>query len=348
MGIKSNHFNALESMRGLAALMVILFHLNSHWPGHLAVDFFFMLSGFILTHTYHFQKPDTTKRDFILARFIRLYPLHIFTLAAYTIAYLLIKSEIPAPETSLISTLAQQLTLTHNIGLNKDLGLLLWNYPSWSISVEFWVSLIFILLIGKNTPSLYLMGLSALCFIFIALNFHHLNVHYMNIYSVINMGLLRGLASFLLGIVAYRVFHRYKNLPDIKHATLYETLCIATLSLIVFLRPEPKFITDFLAPPLFFVMIILFAFEQGRLSRGLKDIRYLGTISYSIYLNQMLVILVCTFCFEKFSLSNNNMIFAILVTVIIYSHLTYRYIEYPMKSFLSKRLLPSQKEKIND
>jgi len=137
-------FSALDCLRGIAAIAVGVFHFSPIWAGYLAVDFFLILSGFILSHRYLYSGTPTSPVDFISHRLARLYHLHIFTLVTFIAAYLLENGVLPAYVDGTFFTFLQQLTLTHNIGLNpSDIT---YNYPSWSISVEFWVNILFIFL----------------------------------------------------------------------------------------------------------------------------------------------------------------------------------------------------------
>src|SRR5258708_40084565 len=87
----------LTNLRGIAAVWVVLFHFQSLIvqvilpqqtklvaKGYLMVDLFFIMSGFIICHVYQqsFQAGLTAGsfRRFIVARFARIYPLHLFTL----------------------------------------------------------------------------------------------------------------------------------------------------------------------------------------------------------------------------------------------------------------------------
>lgn len=98
---------SLTSLRGLAALWVVLYHYcvqcfpnldaaqytSFIGKGYLAVDMFFMLSGFVMTHVYQraFYDPNGIKlhyRSFLIARFARLYPLHIFVLFLFVVTVL--------------------------------------------------------------------------------------------------------------------------------------------------------------------------------------------------------------------------------------------------------------------
>ena len=136
-------FEALDTLRGLAALAVALFHFSGGWGGYLAVDFFLVLSGFVLSHSYLYKDADIDKVKFISHRIARLYPLHLFTLIAFIAAYYFINKSFPTYPDGTIFALVQNLTLTQNIGFNPS-GIS-FNYPSWSISVEFWVNILFIL-----------------------------------------------------------------------------------------------------------------------------------------------------------------------------------------------------------
>ncbi len=66
----------LDALRGLAALVVVLFHMGLRYQGaHLAVDFFFMLSGFVMARTYEgrLQSGETGRLAFLLSRYRRLW-----------------------------------------------------------------------------------------------------------------------------------------------------------------------------------------------------------------------------------------------------------------------------------
>jgi Acyltransferase family len=99
------HLASLTPLRGVAALWVVLFHYCWHFPavhadrytgavykGYLAVDLFFMLSGFVISHVYHgaFARRITVRRyrDFLKARVARIYPLHLTVLSLFVVTAL--------------------------------------------------------------------------------------------------------------------------------------------------------------------------------------------------------------------------------------------------------------------
>ena len=80
------HYEILDGLRGVAAAMVVAFHLleahsgGNHLNqiinhGYLAVDFFFMLSGFVIGYAYDDRWGRMTYRDFFKRRLIRLHPM---------------------------------------------------------------------------------------------------------------------------------------------------------------------------------------------------------------------------------------------------------------------------------
>jgi peptidoglycan/LPS O-acetylase OafA/YrhL len=92
------HFEVLDGLRGVAALLVVCFHIfQVHFPSpfdnplhhaYLAVDFFFLLSGFVIGYAYDDRWPQMTIKDFLKLRIIRLHPLVIFSILVGAFLYL--------------------------------------------------------------------------------------------------------------------------------------------------------------------------------------------------------------------------------------------------------------------
>jgi peptidoglycan/LPS O-acetylase OafA/YrhL len=161
-GASNGQIPSLTPLRGVAALWVVLYHycgpaqylpnldITPHSylisKGYLAVDMFFMLSGFVMAHVYHRAFSESVARNyrgFLVARIARLYPLHVLILLLFvTIA---VASQLM---TGMATGSFEHLPLTGprslgaivaNIFMLQGLeaGQLSWNYPAWSISVEF-------------------------------------------------------------------------------------------------------------------------------------------------------------------------------------------------------------------
>ena len=149
---------ALTGIRALAAGLVLGMHAEQNLPmglesiapvfarGYLGVDFFFVLSGFIISHVY-LESLARPRRDavtiFLWHRLIRLYPVHV-TVLAVLVALVggLRMAGIPLnnPQDWQWESLFWQLTLLHAWGVVPRPG---WNGPSWSISAEWFAYLLF-------------------------------------------------------------------------------------------------------------------------------------------------------------------------------------------------------------
>lgn len=97
-------FHALDGLRGISALLVVLYHVefsSASWPNHftnfgfvrhgyLAVDLFFILSGFVIAANYSARLNTPAEiRNFLVLRFFQLYPLHLAILAILAMLELL-------------------------------------------------------------------------------------------------------------------------------------------------------------------------------------------------------------------------------------------------------------------
>lgn len=297
-GRDSVRFTVLDSWRGLCALWVVLFHFRivSHirhfeLPRHgtVAVEFFFVLSGFVLTSAYGDRLGDGASRlRFLIRRLGRLYPLHLFTLAvvvAMECARWLVAIRVGHPlGGALFSDSTDPATLIPNLLLAHGWGFIpqfTWNVPSWSISVEFLLCLLFVA--ASFSPrrlatyvALVLIGL--LAFIY---TWRYLPV------TESKDAVSHGVYAFFLGCALHYVYRWWKasgrGMPG-----LLEWLAIPILYL------APKLDSTPLPTPMFGLLILVFAFESGPISRVLNHAapRFLGEVSYSIYLIHYVLVLV--------------------------------------------------------
>ncbi len=328
----SSRFDALDGFRGLAALAIAVFHFRGGWGGYLAVDFFLLMSGFVLAYRLEIRKE--TPYEFVAVRIARLYPLHLFSLFVFLVVANLTSYSEPIYLGEFWSAMGQQLTLTHNVGLNPS-GLN-FNYPSWSVSVEFWVNVLFVVIYRFSKQVIWLLIPAFGCLAVIWMEAGNLNVHYQNAYGWLNLGLLRGFALFVIGVCIFR----YR--PDELRISLagLDLVSIIVLSLIlvtVFQLHTSH--ADFLVVALFAGLVFLASYDQGHIARLAARFSPLGKISYSIYLNQIFLLILVRFCQELWSW-NTLLSFAVyLVALLAVSVLTYVYVEQYFKRRMQNMLV---------
>lgn len=147
-------FHQLDTLRFFFAFYIVLGHAIG-WVGPLrhaglAVDFFFMLSGFVLSHLIIQKAP--TFGQFFVARLSRMWPLQV----VMTIAVALVTTDVVTS-----SALFMNLTLLQDLGTLDRLYL---DFPSWSISAEMIVGVCVFYPIVARRLSFVALGLSLLCF----------------------------------------------------------------------------------------------------------------------------------------------------------------------------------------
>lgn len=234
------YFPNLTPLRGIAALLTVVFHVGlmvaplvSHSNllnrMYLMVDFFFVLSGFIMCHVYGklFSTGISAAafKKFAIARFARVYPLHFITLL-YTIVLFFIAAKLGMPKEPVIEienswfSIITNLLLLHSMNFHNWFS---WVHASWSISTEWWAYMIFPFLVqpfsklttyGK-TAITFLCFAGYLCIIFFIIplvtipkeiSFVKINPADLSINVAYQFGFIRCLCGFVLGMMMYQGF----------------------------------------------------------------------------------------------------------------------------------------------
>ena len=284
----------LETFRGILSLIIVLHHLKIEtfiqtskivMNGGLAVDFFFVLSGFVISLNYIDKinsKDDLFK--FQKKRFLRLYPLHILTLFMFIIIEII--KIIVNNYTSLQSTYLPFSGFNNYYSLIANFFLLhgwygwSFNLPSWSISTEFYTYLIFGLLVLSFNKKLYFFILLIFMSLTIFL-FNNIGVNFFDnfIYPT------RCIYSFFLGAITYLIYCRFKNFSSSFFCILSLILSITFIYYSDYFNYNNKYIIS----PILFCLTIFFVSNLNSnlilykiLSNKLTV--YIGSISYGIYM----------------------------------------------------------------
>ncbi len=120
--------------------------------------------------------------------------------------------------------------------------------------------------------------------------------------------------------------------------SLLELLAVTGVIFVMFAREGKLSELDFLAPFAFMLVVAVYADESGPISRGLKGLRYLGTISYSLYLNQIIVNTLVWQWFPSLRDLFYPQLAVFLLALLVVSHFTYFFIERPLRLKIRNRL----------
>jgi len=307
---------ALSGARAFPPLILVLYHFcEGHGyrgnfvfdaivaKGYLWVEFFFVLSGFILTHVYGaraaaFWRDRREYLNFLRARLARLYPLHLFML--FVILGLVVGLRALASAGGYVSiydlpyhAMNTWPSFIANLFLVQAwniLPYLTWNGASWFVSVEFLLCLLFPLYLALSRGSA-LMGAILIVVGGIVLNYlaqtsgHGLDLTFHN-------GIFRGMAGFAIGVGLSMIYRAamargWGELPE----GLYSLAQLAAVLLLLDAiyrsqwahKPADIYVALAMAG-----LIFTLAFDRGFAARllGTGPVLKLGEWSYAIYMGQ--------------------------------------------------------------
>ncbi len=304
---------ALAGARAFPPLAIVLFHFGeghhyygNPWldpiaaRGYLWVEFFFALSGFILTHVYGPRLGQLFTRKgyliFLRARLTRLYPIHLFMLLALLALLVTARSlahlggytsiyDLPYHANMSAKGFVLSLLLVH--GWNT-MNTLTWNGASWFVSVEWALCLLFPLFLwlaqGGAWRGLALIaaGIAGLAALDVSTRFG-LDITYHN-------GVLRGACDFASGVgmaVLYRELKPRDMLAPWIHSLVQAALLFALLYALyhngwAHNRGDIWCVLPMLA------LVLALSFDRGFLAEALKTRlpQMMGAWSYAFYMGQ--------------------------------------------------------------
>lgn len=356
MTASSNRFDVLDALRGVCALLVVFFHLPvaSHLQalpltqhGYLFVDFFFVLSGFVIAHAYGGRIASLGEAGrFLVRRIGRVWPLHAVILAAFVLIELCrlwfdFDAATPFARDRAPEAILTNLLLIQAFNIHETLT---WNGPAWSISVEMGCYVLFALMM-LLAPRRF-VPLAALLAVGGALIVLTQSDSFMN--TTHDYAFPRAVWGFLLGCLVHRAWRAAPEGASRVARALEPWVLIAACVWVSWAR-GPWTVP---APLVFAVCVWVFAFEAGPVSRLLsaRPLLALGRWSYSIYMTHMLVIVLTMIAARKLDLAperrvdfgsvwlNDLFALAVIGVIVALSSATYRWIETPGRDAVSRWL----------
>jgi peptidoglycan/LPS O-acetylase OafA/YrhL len=284
-----DRFVVLDGMRGLAALAVITDHVPSEimralLPGrYLAVDFFFVLSGFVLAHVYSERlRQGMSLLSFMRVRLVRLYPLYLAAVLISVAMSVLVavKGWEPYALWQVFTSLAFALLLipcppSQSLWPNAPFPLV---GPSWSLFFELVINVVFAF-VGRFLTSalcLWFMGIGAAALTLATFAGMDIGGH---AWSNILGGLLRVTFGFFAGVWLYKMRDRW-TAPALPVWAAFAILFAAMA------MPAPHALRpywDLLAILFIFPPLVAMSANTRVKGRLLGFCAFVGLVSYGVY-----------------------------------------------------------------
>jgi Predicted acyltransferases len=363
------HYIILDGLRGVAAIMVVAFHIcEAHSTssltqiinhGYLAVDFFFVLSGFVVGYAYDDRWHKMSVLDFFKRRLIRLHPMIIMGMIVGAVCFYFQGSvlwpSIPhVPVWKMLLVMFIGFTL---LPVSSSLDIRGWqemhplNGPGWTLFFEYIANILYGLFVRKFSK----VALSILVFV-AACALIHLAVTHGDVIggwslelSQFRIGITRVMYPFFAGLLLYRS----SKLTHIKHAFFLCSLLIVVALAIPRIGGSEHLWMNGLYDSLTIIFIfpfIVYLGASGELKGkyAVRTCKFLGDISYPIYITHYPLIYIYTgwVADNKVSLSG---IFPygliVLISAILLAYACLKFYDEPVRAWLKKKVLKVQEKK---
>jgi peptidoglycan/LPS O-acetylase OafA/YrhL len=362
-----NHYPILDGLRGVASVLVIIFHVLETFTGgnkfiqiinhgYLAVDFFFLLSGFVVAYAYDDRWGKMTQWDFYKRRLVRLQPMVIMgSLIGAALFYFQISPAFP----NIAQTSVWQMLLVMVIGATLipvplSMDIRGWqemhplNGPAWSLFFEYIANILYALIVRRFSKLLLSVFVTLAALMLIQYLVTSKNGDLIGGWSLnseqLYIGFTRLLFPFFGGVLLCRV----GKLIHIKNAFWWSSLLIIIMLSIPRIGDEHHVwmngIYESVCLILVFPLIVSIG-AGGELHnmRSEKICNFLGEISYPLYITHYPLIYLFTAWVvnNKVPLGINGLLMGLLVVItsLVVAYLSLRFYDKPVREWLRKKVL---------
>ena len=360
------HYEILDGLRGVAAVMVVIFHTFEAWNGgirfrqiinhgYMAVDFFFLLSGFVVAYAYDDRWSRMSTWDFFKRRLIRLQPMVVMgSLIGAALFYLQ-----KGPLFPLIATTPVWRMLLVML-LGCTLLPLPWQFdirgwqemqpldgPAWSLWFEYIANVLYATVLRKlSNKVLGLFTFFAACFLAQYLLFGaHGDVigGWATDPTQQHIGFARLLYPFLAGMLLMRLGKRIQ----VKHAFLLCSLLLTvSFSLPRFGGPQHLWVNGLYEliciVAIFPLVVAIGAGDNITTGPALGACVFLGDISYPLYITHYpLIYIYTTWVIDRHITVEQGILYGVLLllTAILIAYVCLKLYDEPLRAWLSRRYL---------
>jgi peptidoglycan/LPS O-acetylase OafA/YrhL len=284
-------FHTLDALRGIAAIGVVVFHMQRAFApvaapgGYLAVDLFFMMSGVVISHAYETRfRAGMGLIDFMRARLIRLYPLYLLgTLlgVAVTVASFFGHNIQNWDAMSLAQAVLLALLLLPDLSGRPVNEMFPLNIPCWSLFLEIVVNLLFVVL-WPWLSSRRLLVATVLAGGAVAVAIAHQgSIDQGSAAAGVAVGLARTIFGFSLGVLLAR---HIKHLPRTESDLgVVAIVAVVVIAIAGSPRGEWRAAWDAACVLVVFPLVVYYGTRVDPGARLQRIATFLGVTSYAIY-----------------------------------------------------------------
>ncbi|WP_264529903.1 acyltransferase family protein [Flavobacterium sp. N502540] len=366
------HYEILDGLRGVAAILVVIFHILEAFNegsrfkqimnhGYLAVDFFFLLSGFVVAYAYDDRWEKMSQWEFYKRRLIRLQPMVIMGMVIGALFYYFQASEVAFPQIATMPVWKLILVMLAGfvlIPLPPSMEIRGWgetfplNGPAWSLFFEYIANILYALFFRKFSNKV--LG-------FLVLIFAGMLVQYtvfgpkgdvIGGWSLTMQELYVGFTRLLYPFFAGILLSRLGKLIHIKGAFWVCSILIIVIFSIPRLGDENSLwingLYESIAIILLFPLIVAIG-AGGEIKNplSLKICKALGDISYPIYIiHYPLIYCYMAWVFDhKIPLKDGYVVgIGVLVSSVVIAYLCLKFYDEPVRNWLQNKF---QKRKVS-
>jgi len=357
------HYPILDGLRGIAAIIVVTFHLAEPFStsnldkfvnhGYLAVDFFFLLSGFVMGYAYDDRWYKITPGNFFKRRIIRLQPMVVLGMTLGAIGFYFTDSTLwPLIHTIPLWKMLLVLLIGYTIlPVPLSLDIRGWeemhplNSVGWSLFFEYIANILYAVWIRKfsKTTLSILVGIAAAALIHLAITNGDVSGGWTLNAEQVRIGLTRVMFPFFAGLLLSRIARPTR----IKNAFLWCSLLVAAVLYMPRIGGAGQMwmngIYDSVCIIIVFPLIVyLGASGVMQTQKENRICKFLGDISYPLYLVHYPVV----YFYVAWISNNKGMTIAeawpyallILTGSIILAYAALKWYDEPVRKWLRKKL----------
>lgn len=341
------HFEVLDGLRGVAALVVVVFHfmewifpdINDNLFGHgfLAVDFFFCLSGFVIGYAYDQRLGQIGVKGFFKARLIRLHPLVIIGSILGLIGLLIdpfAETALPQIGQLALLMLASMLLIPMPLMEDRAFNLFPMNAPAWSLFWEYVANIVYAFVLSKIHRRilvlLTILAAATLCYV------SYKAGNLLGGWSKDNIldGGARVAYSFLAGLLVYRSKWMVRN------SLGFPLLALLLLAALMMPGTSWNWLTELLLVLGIFPLLVALGAGAVESKRWQSICQLSGKLSYPLYMTHYATIWIFGHYLTTQSPDANTLAIVIVsgvVCMLLFAYLVMRFVDQPIRRYLNSR-----------